>query len=1606
MAVVRQSLTLAFKTLLIAVGRHAFSTFFRAFLLPVAFMLFISYAKNLFVQPAYYGIGEGTAVRSFRDAVLGGTGGRNTVVFVNNGLGSGDIDRVIQQVAEPVRASGKDVRLARNPAELIDICPGTIAGVSTCFAAAVFYSSPNEGPGGLWNYTIKTDIGLGFRVDVRKNNNDAEIYAVPLQHSIDFAIASLNDTVDQAALPDEVRAYPYTDLNQEERANRIRTRYMRGIIQVLAVAFFIAFVGVVYQSVGFMASERELGMAQLIEAMLPRSRRWQPQAARLAAHHLAFDVIYSPGWLVMAVTLGLGVFAKTNIAVLIVFHVLAGLALSSFSLFGASFFHKAQLSGILTTITCLLLAIVGQVVSNTNTGGVVILGLLFPPMTYVFFIIFMARWESKDLPTNLVKSAPESPWGLPGIVLWLCFIIQIFLYPILAAYIERRLYGTASQGRTLSARPDDAPTTVDLVGFSRHYGPNWFFRNVAPLFGKRKDTVIAVEDLTLSARKGQILVLLGANGSGKTTTLEAIAGLNQVTKGSIDLDSTGGLGICPQKNVLWDDLTVEEHVSIFNRLKATGPRSSKAQIRELIAGCDLDRKMKARAKTLSGGQKRKLNLAMMFIGGSRVCAVDEVSSGLDPLSRRKIWDILLCERGTRTIILTTHFLDEADLLADHIAILSKGTLRAEGSAVELKHKLGGGYRVHLERVPEKAPSPEIDGFALKGSTYTLTDSLEASRLISLLEKDGVRDYHVSGPTIEDVFLKLADEVDTSQAATPTTNGSTPSGGSDRGPDDVVPQETRRSQSTGSKAEGLQLLTGRRIGIPRQTWVLYRKRLTILRRNYRPYVAAFVIPVIAAGLVTIFLKDFKKLGCAPADNVTELDINSLSTLLQDKLDLVIGPASKFSPQSLSRFGATLPGAGDGSVDVPDLLKRINTVNTLDEFNSYIERRYANVTPGGFFLGDDASPPTIAYKANGGLFYAVLIQNAMDTLLTNVSISTQYSGFDLAWQPSAGKTLQLITYFGLAMSAYPAFFALYPTYERLRNVRGLHYSNGVRSLPLWLAYALFDFSFVVASSTICIIIFAAATSEWYHVGYLYVIFFLYGLASTLLTYVISLFAKSQLAAFAFSAGGQAVMFLLYFVAYLSVQTYAPTESKDRLINVVHFSIAVISPSSNLVRALFIALNVLTITCRNRQLISYPGDMLAYGGPITYLVLQSFLFFGVLLWWDSGPVLSRFRKTSRPIDEEEKTAEESEVVEELRRVTSSNDGLRVLDVTKTFGSTVAVEDITFGVPRGEVFALLGPNGAGKSTTISLIRGDIRPSNRSGEIFVENTSILKKRAAARSHLGVCPQFDAMDQMTVIEHLRFYARVRGVSDVEHNVREVVKAVGLQDFSARMAAKLSGGNKRKLSLGVALMGNPTVVLLDEPSSGMDAVAKRVMWRTLAAVVPGRSIVLTTHSMEEADALASRAGIMAKTMLAIGTSEYLRKKHGDRYYVHLSTETAPHTSSEEMERIRLWILQHFEGAEVEDKTYHGQLRFSVAAHPEAAEVREGGLRGSEAPAKCGIGGLFTLLEEHKRELGLEYYSVSRTTLDQVFLSIVGKHNIEEENYGAPAKKKLLGLFKRS
>ena len=1073
-------------------------------------------------------------MRSLQDA-YSNIPDRQRLVFVNSNLTGGDIDGVISVVGDQARAAGKTVQVVPSELDLLTTCRASLRGSTECLAGVVFYSSPTEGPGTGWNYTMRTDSSLGSRgINVYRRDNDQELFILPLQHALDWAIASRNASVDVNALP-AVEAYAYTSVTPDERQANIRKNYMLGLINILGVAFFIAICGIIYQQVGFQATERELGMSQLLECMMPNSKRWQPQVLRLLSYHLSFTTLYLPGWIALSAILKVGVFARTSIGIVLVFHLLAGLALASSSLFIAAFFRKAQLSGITGIIVSILLGILAQVLNSTNNGAVAVCSLLFPSMNYTWFIIFMARWERQDTGTVLTQAAPESPWTITGIVMWVFLIIQIIVYPLLAVVVERLLYGTAGGRRLVSSQS----TAIEIQGFSKHFAPGWF--SSIPFLGKAsKETVVATDNLNLTILQRQLTVLLGANGSGKSTTLDAIAGLSRPTHGSISVDFSKGLGLCPQKNVHWPLLTVAEHVDVFSRLKSLGCTATKAEKTQLITDCDLAKKSKALSRTLSGGQMRKLQLAMCFIGGSGLCLVDECSSGVDPIARQKILSILLAERSrsSRTIVFTSHYLDESDI-ADKIVIMSKGKIRIDGTAPEIKQS--GVYRLHLYHGQDPERLPRLEGYERKEmfdqTVYTIPNAREATELLTKMEgMDSAVEYQISGPSIEDAFMQVAEEMVPSTekafaADSPAKNEK----------DGVVITEEKLSEEY---EKPLDLQNGSEIGPLRQGLVLFRKRATVFRRSPFPSIIAFLIVPIAAGLVSLFIIDFPGAGCSPGDQVSSSDVQSLSSQIQNNLDLAIGPPSVTSGlglvlntlglNNLTTNGTNATGVSTGGLGgLTALARLVKLQNTRDDFNSYVRTNFRNVTPGGAFL--DNTTVTLAYKANGIVAYPFIIQNIADMLVTNVPIAAQFRFFDIPWAPDQGQTLQFCVYFGLALSVYPAFFALYPTLERLRRVRSLHYSNGVRALPLWLSYIAFDFGIILLGSAIAIIIFRAVTGIFYGPGQLFVVLMLYGLTSTLFGYVVSLFARSQLAAFATAAAYQDVTLLLYMIAYLTTFTY---------------------------------------------------------------------------------------------------------------------------------------------------------------------------------------------------------------------------------------------------------------------------------------------------------------------------------------------------------------------------------------------------------------------------------------------------------------------------------------
>eukprot|EP01047_Picozoa_sp_COSAG01_P024230 COSAG01_NODE_1491_length_10131_cov_5.872508_10_plen_457_part_00 len=239
--------------------------------------------------------------------------------------------------------------------------------------------------------------------------------------------------------------------------------------------------------------------------------------------------------------------------------------------------------------------------------------------------------------------------------------------------------------------------------------------------------------------------------------------------------------------------------------------------------------------------------------------------------------------------------------------------------------------------------------------------------------------------------------------------------------------------------------------------------------------------------------------------------------------------------------------------------------------------------------------------------------------------------------------------------------------------------------------------------------------------------------------------------------------------------------------------------------------------------------------------------------------------------------------------DDVLVVRQLRKVYGrgakAKVAVRGLTLGLKRGSCFGFLGINGAGKTTTLNILTGAQLPS--SGQAWLGGKDILSQQDEVRRLIGYCPQHDALlEKLSVREHLVLFGRIKGVAaaELEEFVRAMISNLDLSAHEHKLASTLSGGNKRKLSVGIALMGSPQIVFLDEPSTGVDPAARRFMWDMIAQLSTQRqecTVVLTTHNMEEAEALCSVVGVMVGGRLrCLGSNQRLKARFGGGYQLEI------------------------------------------------------------------------------------------------------------------------------
>ncbi|KAG8195500.1 hypothetical protein JTE90_010802 [Oedothorax gibbosus] len=556
---------------------------------------------------------------------------------------------------------------------------------------------------------------------------------------------------------------------------------------------------------------------------------------------------------------------------------------------------------------------------------------------------------------------------------------------------------------------------------------------------------------------------------------------------------------------------------------------------------------------------------------------------------------------------------------------------------------------------------------------------------------------------------------------------------------------------------------------------------------------------------------------------------------------------------------------------------------------------------------------------------------------------------------------------AMSFVSASFVMFLIEDKISGSKHLQFVSGVKPVIYWIGTYTWDLCNYMIPFCLCILIFYVFKEDAYvsldNIGGFVLLLFLYGWASIPLMYPMTYIFNVPSSAFVSLACLNVFIGIVTTLSTYILELFTDQELQD--IAGILKQVYLIFPHYCLGRGLMdLFTNQLAYETLAKFGISMFRNPLSWdflGKNLVYLALQGIIYFSITLLIEYKFF---FRKRNYPILPSVSEVEDDDVANERSKVLGgfcNNAVLRMESLTKVYkpGQYPAVNQLCIAVQPGECFGLLGMNGAGKTTTFKMLTGNTPIT--SGNAFIAGHSIKTDIDNARQSIGYCPQFDALDShLTGYEHLEFYARLRGIP--EKHVHKVaawgIRKLGLLPHGHRCAGTYSGGNKRKLSTAIALVGNPSVVFLDEPTTGMDPKARRFLWNCIIDIVKeGRSVILTSHSMEECEALCTRLAIMVNGQFrCLGSIQHLKNKYGHGYTLTLRVANDP----EAMREVQSFIEGTFASAASLQEHHLNQMEFQLAPSLSLAFV-------------------FQELERARKGLRIEDYSVSQTTLDQVFIS---------------------------
>ena len=1326
------------------------------------------------------------------------------------------------------------------------------------------------------------------------------------------------------------------------------------------------------------------------------------------------------------------------------------------------------------------------------------------------------RWSS--LFTNLIDSGAGSGTFSAGGVL-LMTVLSAVLSATWAWYLDKaapREYGTrlpwwfpvspgfwrhghcgadsarqAAEAHSLSSADEEAEATM-IDGALENVTPDRAGTASVVLRGLSKwfagidasdERVVAVDNLSVSFYPDEVTALLGHNGAGKTTTLSMLCGLVPPSSGTaciggLDIsthmvDIRRRLGVCPQHDVLWPTLSCNEHLALYAAFRGVPKAAIAREAVRVLSEVGLADKAAALAGTLSGGQRRKLSLAIAFVGGPSVVYLDEPTTGMDPYSRRFAWSYIRSQTQGRTIILTTHFLEEADLLSSRIAIMTRGRLACCGSPLFLKSRLGLGHHLSLLLVPGDdglaaahavtallarfAPGSLCETHVGSEMSFLLPSSAVSSFPALLRELDarpddlGIASYSVSCSTLEEVFLSIAEH----SGATDSNKGAG-AASARLTAEDLREAATERKRAAAELRRKIALtqtctvadeplMTGWML-VTHQFAALLRKRALNAKRDRLAWATQYAVPLLfvvlglalshisasardypPALLGPSFLANKPMFGAAApnAGNASALfdlfgapgikqvqAVNSIwncsaapasATAAPAALAAALGLSASSSPTSCEpavtncgSIGCTPAGVATAATLDAELLA------TSEQHKNC--RQVARASCAAIFLERSAPASrrfALTLAASPSAFHALpaaqsVAHSAMYSELLGRNARLSVISHPLPDPPggrAAGQNLILNLLVSLcvvlALGSLSASSATFLVAERRGHSKHLQMVSGVHRATFWVATAVWDALNYMLPLLAFIIAFAIARVPAYSDdGALSVIFaalLLFGASAMPLAYLLHFAFANEMNALAAQMGIYFFFGISQIIAGTVLRGLAALGKARGAWAVLqklfrwlpHYNVGAIlfnlTQNANMpreARASPAAIARPELSCMAAEAAVYMSLTFAIEFDVAGQLLRLLLrLFDAVRKHISSRSPEQATSLSAPAESSE-VDDDADVAAERRRIEAAcgdaGDILTLRGLKKTYwGGKTAVHPLTFGVQEGEIFALLGVNGAGKTTTFRMLTGETLPT--SGDALVRGRAgsaagttafnVVTELASVRQRLGLCPQDDGLaGRLTAREHLLFYAAIRGVPPVAaaQLADALLLRMGLSRWANRAAGTYSGGNRRKLSCAIALCGEPPCIFLDEPSSGMDAESRRSMWAVLADSAAGRALVLTTHSMDEAEALSSRVGIMVAGRLhCLGSIAHLKATHGDGHTLELRTSAAAAGS------VAAFLAQELPSAVLKEE-HAGRLTYSV---PNSG---------------ISLANVFEALEHARRDFGVSEYTVLQCSLEQIFV----------------------------